>query len=77
MTGTNVLYVPYKNAAMGQTDLVAGRVAAQMTNLPNHIETVRTGKVRALGVTSMKRSPRMPEIPTIAESGVPGFDVSS
>ena len=77
MTGINVVHVPYKAAAMAQADLLAGRITAQMSNLPNHIDTVRRGKVRALGVTSIKRSQRLPEIPTIAESGVPGYDVSS
>jgi tripartite-type tricarboxylate transporter receptor subunit TctC len=76
MTGINVLYVPYKSAAMAMTDLLGGRVAAQITNMPTHVDTVRTGKVRALGVTSAKRSPRMPEVPTIAEAGVPGFEVT-
>jgi tripartite-type tricarboxylate transporter receptor subunit TctC len=77
MTGINVVFIPYKAAALAHTDLLAGRITAQMSNLPNHIDTVRTGKVRALSVTSIKRSPRLPEIPTIAESGVPGYDVSS
>jgi tripartite-type tricarboxylate transporter receptor subunit TctC len=56
MSKTNILFIPYKTAALAHQDLVAGRIAAQMSNLPNHIETVRTGKVRALGVTSLKRS---------------------
>jgi tripartite-type tricarboxylate transporter receptor subunit TctC len=77
MAGINVVFIPYKAAALAHTDLLAGRISAQMSNLPNHIDTVRTGKVRALGVTSAKRSPRLPEVPTIAESGVPGYDVSS
>ena len=77
MTKTDITFIPYKSAALAHTDLVAGRIAAQMSNLPNHIETVRTGKVRALGITTMKRSPRLPDVPTIAESGLPGYDVSS
>jgi tripartite-type tricarboxylate transporter receptor subunit TctC len=77
MTKTNIVFIPYKSAALAHTDLVAGRIAAQMSNLPNHIDTVRTGKVRALGVTTIKRSPRLPDVPTIAESGLPGYDVSS
>jgi tripartite-type tricarboxylate transporter receptor subunit TctC len=77
MTKTDITFVPYKAAAVAQTDLIAGRIAAQMSNLPNHIDTVRTGKVRALGITSSKRSARLPEVPTIAESGLPGYDVSS
>jgi tripartite-type tricarboxylate transporter receptor subunit TctC len=77
MTKTDITFIPYKAAAVAHTDLLAGRIVAQMTNLPNHIETVKTGKVRALGVTSMKRSARLPEVPTIAEAGLPGYDVSS
>ena len=77
MTKTNIVFIPYKTAALAHTDLLAGRIAAQMSNLPNHVETVRTGKVRALGVTSGKRSARLPEVPTIAEAGLPGYDVSS
>ena len=77
MTKTNITFIPYKSAALAHTDLVAGRIAAQMSNLPNHIETVRTGKVRALGITTLKRSARLPEVPTIADAGLPGYDVSS
>jgi tripartite-type tricarboxylate transporter receptor subunit TctC len=77
MTKTNITFVPYKSAALAQNDLLAGRISAQMTNLPNHIETVRTGKVRPLGITTAKRNARLPEVPTIAEQGLPGYDVSS
>lgn len=77
MTKINVVFVPYKMAALAQTDLLAGRIISQMSNLPNHIDTVKQGKVRALGVTSGKRNPRLPNVPTIAEQGVPGYDVSS
>ena len=77
MTKINVVHVPYKSAALAQTDLLAGRVVAQFTNLPNHIDTVKTNKVRAMGVSSGKRNPRLPDVPTIAEQGVPGYDVSS
>jgi tripartite-type tricarboxylate transporter receptor subunit TctC len=77
MTKTNIVFIPYKTAALAHQDLIAGRIAAQMSNLPNHVETVRTGKVRALGITSAKRSTRLPDVPTIAESGFPDYDVSS
>jgi tripartite-type tricarboxylate transporter receptor subunit TctC len=77
MTKTDITFIPYKTAALAHTDLVAGRIGAQMSNLPNHVETVKTGKVRALGITSARRSARMPDVPTIAESGLPGYDVSS
>ena len=74
MTGIDVVYVPYKTSALSVADLLAGRMDAQITNLPVHVENIRVGKVRALGVTSAKRSARFPEIPAIAET-VPGFQV--
>lgn len=77
MTKTDITFIPYKSAALAQTDLVAGRIAAQMTNLPNHVDTVKTGKVRALGITTARRNPRLPDVPTIAELGFPSYDVSS
>jgi tripartite-type tricarboxylate transporter receptor subunit TctC len=74
MTGIDVVYVPYKTSALAVTDLLGGRMDSQITNLPVHVENIRSGKVRALGVTSAKRTPRFPEIPAIAET-VPGFAV--
>jgi len=76
MTGINVVYVPYKTVGVAVTDLLSGRVSAQITNLPAQVENIRVGKVRALGVTSARRSARVPDVPTIAESGVPGFEVT-
>ena len=75
MTGIDVVYVPYKSVGLVVTDLLAGRIDAQITNLPAHVDNVKSGKLRALGVTSAKRSARLPEVPAIAES-VPGFDVT-
>ena len=75
MTGIDVVYIPYKSVGLVVTDLFAGRLDAQITNLPAHVENVRSGKLRALGVTSAKRSARLPEVPAIAET-VPGFDVT-
>ena len=77
MTRTNITFIPYKSAALAHNDLLGGRIAAQMSNLPNHIDTVKSGKVRALGVTTAKRSQRLPDVPTIEEAGLPGYDVSS
>jgi tripartite-type tricarboxylate transporter receptor subunit TctC len=74
MTGIDVVYIPYKSVGLVVTDLLAGRMDAQITNLPAHVENVRNGKLRALGVTSAKRSPRLPEVPAIAET-VPGFEL--
>jgi tripartite-type tricarboxylate transporter receptor subunit TctC len=75
MTGIDVVYVPYKSVGLVVTDLLAGRMDAQITNLPAHVDNVRSGKLRALGVTSAKRSPRLPDVPAISET-VPGFDVT-
>jgi tripartite-type tricarboxylate transporter receptor subunit TctC len=77
MTKTDITFIPYKTPALAHTDLLAGRISAQITNLPNHVDTVRAGKVRALGVTTATRSARMPDVPTIAEAGLPGYEVSS
>jgi tripartite-type tricarboxylate transporter receptor subunit TctC len=74
MTGIDVVYVPYKSVGLVVTDLLAGRMDAQITNLPAHVDNVKSGKLRALGVTSAKRSRRLPEVPAIAET-VPGFEV--
>ena len=75
MTGVNLVHVPYKTFALALPDLLAGRISVMMSNLPAQVDTIRSGKVRGLGVTTLKRSPRLPEIPTIHESGVPGFEV--
>jgi tripartite-type tricarboxylate transporter receptor subunit TctC len=76
MTGVNLVHVPYKAFALALPDLLAGRITVMVSNLPGLVDTVRSGKLRALGVTTLKRSPRLPEVPTIHESGVPGFDVT-
>ena len=77
MAGIDVLYVPYKSTGLATTDLLSGRVSAQINNLPSTLDNIRSGKVRALGVTSLKRNPKVPDVPTIAESGLAGFEVVS
>ena len=76
-TRIDVLHVPYKGAAPGLTDLVAGHVAMMFTSALSTAHFQKTGKVRVLAVGSLQRSPSMPEVPTIAESGYPGFEVIS
>jgi tripartite-type tricarboxylate transporter receptor subunit TctC len=76
MNAINVVHVPYKGAPLLYADLLAGRVSAAFGNLPGYVDNVKAGKVRALGVSTLKRSARLPEVPTVAESGVPGFEVT-
>jgi tripartite-type tricarboxylate transporter receptor subunit TctC len=77
MTGIDTVQVPYKGSAPGTTDLLAGNVQFMFNALPSMLPHIQAGKLRALGVTSLKRSPAAPEIPTIAEQGLPGFDAVS
>jgi tripartite-type tricarboxylate transporter receptor subunit TctC len=77
MTGTDMIHVPYKGAAPALTDLIAGRISRSFASLPSAIGHVRTGRLRALAVTSEKRFSLVPELPTVAESGLPGFETSA
>lgn len=72
----DVVYVPYKAAAVLTADLLAGRLDVQITNLPSHLPNIRTGKLRALGITTPRRDRRLPGVPAIAET-LPGFDVTT
>lgn len=75
MTGIDIIYVPYKGGAPALTDLLGGQVQSIVGALPTVIGFLPSGRIRALGVTSAVRSSQVPNIPTIAESGVPGFEV--
>ena len=77
MTGIDMVHIPYKGRATAIPDLLGGRVTMMFDNMPSSLALVREGKLRALGVTSSTRSPAAPDIPTIAESGLPGFDAVS
>ena len=77
LTGVKMVHVPYKGAAAGLNDLIAGRVQLSFDNIPPAIPHVRGGKLRALAVTSARRSALLPEIPTMIEAGIAGFDVSA
>ena len=74
--GIDLLHVPYKGSTPAKIDLMAGRAQLFFTGIPPVISEIRNGRLRALGVTSGHRTPALPDVPTIAESGVPGFDVS-
>jgi len=73
MTGINILHVPYKGVTPAMMDTVAGQVQMLISVIPAVLPTIKAGKVRALGVTSAKRSPFVPDIPAIAET-VPGYE---
>jgi tripartite-type tricarboxylate transporter receptor subunit TctC len=76
-TGTDIVHVPYKGANPALTDLISGRVQLILSTMPPVLPHVKSGKLRGLGVTTAKRASAAPELPTIAESGVPGFEVSN
>jgi tripartite-type tricarboxylate transporter receptor subunit TctC len=76
-TGIDMLHVPYKGANAMMTDLISGRVHVVFTTMPPALPHVKSGKLRALGVSTAKRAAATPDVPTIAESGVTGFDVSN
>lgn len=75
MAGVNIINVPYKGA-VGVTDLIGGQVQMAFAGLPQSLPHVRSGRLRALGVTTPARSAVLPDVPTLAEAGVPGYDVT-
>ncbi|MBK8741903.1 MAG: tripartite tricarboxylate transporter substrate binding protein [Betaproteobacteria bacterium] len=77
LTGTKMVHVPYKGASPGNSDLVAGQVDLTFNTLPPLLQFARTGRIKALAVTGMKRASSLPDVPTIDESGVKGYDVST
>jgi tripartite-type tricarboxylate transporter receptor subunit TctC len=77
MAGIDMIHVPYRGGAPAMNDLIPGRIHAYFGNLPAMLPQVQISAVRGLGVTSGTRSSFAPDIPTISESGVPGFDVSA
>jgi tripartite-type tricarboxylate transporter receptor subunit TctC len=74
MTGIDIVHVPYKGSSPAVIDLIAGNVSVLFSSIPVMLAHARAGRLRALAVGSAKRSPAAPEIPTVAESGVPGFE---
>jgi len=76
-TGTDMLHVPYKGTGPAMADLVSGRVQLIFSTMPPALPQIKSGKLRALGVTTAKRAAAAPDVPTIAESGVKGFSVSN
>jgi len=76
MTKTQMIHVPYKGSGQAIVDLLSGQVELNFDSPPNTLQHIRSGKLKALGITSAKRSALLPNVPTIAESGVPGYEMS-
>ncbi len=77
LTGTDLLHVPYKGGGPMLIDLMGGQIQLGFDNLPSSMPHIKAGKIRPIAVTTTERWPQAPEIPTIAESGVPGYEVSA
>jgi tripartite-type tricarboxylate transporter receptor subunit TctC len=73
--GIQMLHVPYKGGAPALTDVMGGQVQMMIGSMPLTLTQIRAGRVRALGVTSPKRSPLLPDVPAIGEAGAPGYEI--
>ncbi len=76
MSGTQMTHVPYKGGPQAMTDLIAGHVSVSLATAPSAVQNVKTGKIKALGVSTLKRIPALPDVPTITESGLAGYAAS-
>ena len=74
MTGTKMLHIPYKGASLAITELMGGQITTYFSSIPPAVSLIKAGRLKALGVTSLKRATALPDIPSIAEGGVPGYD---
>jgi len=77
MAGVQMVHIAYKGAGPALTDLVAGQVQLMITNMPAAMPHLKSGRLRALGVTGANRSPLMPDLPTISEAGLPGYELTN
>lgn len=73
----DIVNIPYKIAAQGLTDTIGGQVPLNVSNLPASVQPVASGRLRAIAVTSARRTPQMPNVPTVQEAGFPGYEVQS
>jgi len=74
LTGTNIVHIPYKGSGPAVTDLLGGQVHMMFDNIPSSLPHIKAGKLRALATTGAKRDPALPDLPTIAEAGIPGYE---
>lgn len=77
MAGAHMLHVPYKGAAAALQDVMADRVALSVDIITSSMPLIKSGKLNGVAITSARRSPRLPDVPTVAEAGIPGFDFMS
>ena len=77
MAGVDVLHIPYKSAGLAATALLAGEVQFMVTNMATALPQVRAGKMKGLAVTGASRSPLAPDLPTVAEAGLPGYEYTT
>jgi tripartite-type tricarboxylate transporter receptor subunit TctC len=76
LTGINIVHVPYKGSTGMRTDILSGQIQILFDSIPTMAAQIKAGKVRALGTSGKVRSPILPDVPTIAEAGVPGFQAT-
>ncbi len=74
MAGIDIVHVPYKGAPQAVTDVLAGHMSMMFNSVAPIVGYIKTGRIRVLGIASLQRSPQLPDVPTIHESGVPGFE---
>jgi tripartite-type tricarboxylate transporter receptor subunit TctC len=74
LTGVNMVHIPYKGSAPALNDLLGGQVMMMFDNIPSALPHIKSGRLRALATTGSKRDPLLPELPTLAEAGVPGYE---
>ncbi len=75
LAGVDIVHVPYKSGPQAQNDLIGGQITIYLGGIPVQLPMIKAGKVKALGTSGLKRSPVLPDVPTIAEAGVPGYEV--